>query len=298
MQSLEQGVDTEDLATEIKYAADGHSPDTVVLLVRVHRLPIAYITSPTGVVQTKVISYPELLAALDESTVVAALNGDEHRTTRMPPLPPNALMVDLHESPTGNSYTITGYMDPDTYLFCLETREEGETKTSTYEIELPYLVYSVHYDQRKQAVDDFSLTLCAPELPEPSETETRAAAGLATDEGPPRAPDAATPLYKYPFSNVYDVYGQALEGVCWPTMNTITTSLADVPANIVRAFLELPNTNQDLFGRGLSHNAPYSRYDELLAHIESEGLAEEYLIPTGASVRGLHEQRRDLQQGD
>lgn len=309
MQELQQRVSTEGLATEVKRAADGQRPDSVLLLVQAARLPMAYITSPSGVVQTKVISYPDLLAALDDSSVVAALNGEEHRSTSLPPLPANALLVDLHESPAGNAYTVTGYIEPQTYLFCLETRDKGEVTTSTYEIPLPYLVYSVHYDHTKQAVDGFSLTLCAlgqtpesdrqrsSEGDDQGETENSAAAGLAKDEGPQRAPDSTTQLYKYPFSNVYDVYGQALEGVCWPTMGSIETSLADVPATIVRAFLELPNTNQDLFGRGLSHNAPYSRYDALLEHIERDGLAQEYLIPTGATVQGLHDQVRDIQQG-
>lgn len=291
----EDYVDTEELATEVKHAANGHRPDSVVLLVQAHRLPIAYLTAPSGVVQTKVISYPDLLAALDDSTVVAALNGAESRSISMPPLPANTLLVDLHESPTDNSYTVTGYLAPQSYLFVLEAKEQGETVTSTYEISLPHIVYSVRYEARKQAVVSFSLALCAADGGGGGSTAA-VSAGLVAGEGPP-PPQPDTPLYRYPFSNVFDLYGEALEGVCWPTMGSIKTSLADVPANIVRAFLELPNTNHDLFGRGESHNAPYSGYAELLAHIEREGLAEEYLIPAGLTVHGLHDQVRDLQEG-
>lgn len=68
-------------------------------------------------------------------------------------------------------------------------------------------------------------------------------------------------------------------------------SLAEVPAKAVRGFLELPN-NMDLYGRGVSHNGPQEGYRELLEHIESEGLPEEYLIPADMNVAGLHDQKR------
>jgi hypothetical protein len=90
---------------------------------------------------------------------------------------------------------------------------------------------------------------------------------------------------------VFHAYKGALEGVCWPTMNSIQMSLAEVPAKAVRGFLELPN-NMDLYGRGVSHNGPQEGYRELLEHLESEGLPEEYLIPADMTVAGLHDQKR------
>lgn len=99
------------------------------------------------------------------------------------------------------------------------------------------------------------------------------------------------PLYRYPASNVYHAYRGTLEGVCWPTMDRIQMSLKEVPHKAVRAFLELPN-NLDLYGGGFSHNGPNLPYREFLEHLESEGLPEDYLIPTEMTVQGLHDQTR------
>lgn len=301
---------TDGLATEVQRAARGESPESVVVLLRDDRLPMVQITGTNGMVANKVISYAELLGALDDSSVVSSLENENRRTTRLPELPEGALLVDVHEEPAGRSYTITGYLAPDTYLFCLESHRQGTT--ATYEISLPYLLYSVLYDEASGRIERFSLALCSPERGCPQrghpevgggdEEGKAGSAGLTTDEGPPEptpgswhrpAPD--TPIYRYPFSNVYHSYMGVPEGVCWPTLRSVKTTLAQVPRQVVRTFLEMPN-NLDLYGRGFSHNGPHDDYTELLEYVENNGLPEEYLIPAGMSVAGLHDQQRDLQQ--
>lgn len=295
---------TEGLATEVRRARGGECPESALVLLRDDQLPKVQITDSNGLVANKVISYADLLAALDESSVVKTLEDDNRRTSKLPALPQGALLVDMHEEPNGRSFTLTGYVPPQSYLFCLESRNQQETRT--YEIPLPYLVYSVLYDEESASVRNFALTLCSPELgyperehselghtrtPAPGEEQPSSPAGLLNDEGPP---GPQTPLYRYTFSNVYPRYGDFEEGVCWPTMGRIATDLKDVPVNIVRAFLELPNNN-DLYGRGLSHNGPQESYTALLEHVEATGLPHDYLIPAAMSVQGLHDQRRDLQ---
>lgn len=283
------------LGTEIRRACTGELPGSVVVLIRDDRLPMVQITNSHGIVHSKSIAYPDLLGALDDSSVVSTLSGEKTQTTRLPQLPENTLLVDVNESPAGRSYTVTGYTEPDTYLFCLESHRDGYT--ATFEVPLPYLVWSVLYDERSRTVSRFSLTLCSPERGYPADSRP-GPAGLPTAEGrqdsgdaPWTPPGPDTPVYRYPCSNVFHAYRDALEGVCWPTMGSIQMSLAEVPAKAVRGFLELPN-NMDLYGRGVSHNGPQEGYRELLEHLESEGLPEEYLIPADMNVAGLHDQKR------
>lgn len=286
------------LATEIQKAGEGGMPGSVVVLIRDDRLPMVQFTNSHGVVSNKSIAYPDLLGALDDSSVVQSLSDEATRTTRLPPLPRNTLLADVTESPAGRSYTVTGYTEPDTYLFCLESnRGENEGYTATFEVPLPYLVWSVVYEEASRTVSRFSLTLCSPERGYPAGYGATPA-GLSGGEGPqalhevrwkPPGPD--TPLYRYPASNVFQAYRGALEGVCWPTLDRIGMSLAEVPQKAVRAFLELPN-NLDLYGRGVSHNGPQDGYREFLEDLEKEGLPEEYLIPADMTVKGLHDQQR------
>ena len=293
------------LATEIRHASDGELPGSVVVLIRDDRLPMVQFTNSHGVIASKSITYPDLLGALDDSSVVESLSDESTRTTKLPVLPANTLLADVNESPAGRSYTVTGYTEPATYLFCLESNTESYTVT--FEVPLPYLVWSVVYEETSRTVSRFSLTLCSPErgypetgyprMGDPEEIDAPPA-GLHKDEGPqalqegnwtPPGPD--TPIYRYPASNVYHAYRGALEGVCWPTMDRIQMSLKEVPSKAVRAFLELPN-NMDLYGRGFSHNGPQKGYREFLEHLEKEGLPEEYLIPADMTVQGLHDQQR------
>jgi hypothetical protein len=88
-----------------------------------------------------------------------------------------------------------------------------------------------------------------------------------------------------------------MEGVCWMGRGLSSLPVEDprqIPRKAVFGFLALPN-NADLYGRGLSHNAPITGYTELLAAC-SGGLKHEWLIPAGCTVAGLHRQERDLQE--
>ena len=306
---------TDGLRTEIQRASRGECPNSVVVLLSDERLPMLQITNSNGMVANKVISYPELLGALDDSSVVESLKNENRRTTRLPQLPEGTLLVDIHEEPAKRSYTLTGYLPPETYLFCLESHRQSTTVT--YEIALPHLVYSALYDETHCRVQKLSLALCSPErgypergYPATAATDERHSAtelpggpeaGHTRGEGPPRLaeedwqkPALDTPVYRYPFSNVYSSYQGVLEGVCWPTLGSVKTTLAGIPKEVVRMFLEMPN-NTDLYGRGFSHNGPQQEYTELLEYIEEHGLPEQYLIPAAMSVAGLHDQQRDLQ---
>ncbi|MDN5697941.1 MAG: hypothetical protein L0G70_08190 [Rubrobacter sp.] len=311
---------TDGLRTEIQRASRGEYPESVVVLLTDDRLPMVQITGSNGMVANKVISYPELLGALDDSSVVESLKNENRRTTKLPQLPEGTLLVDVIEEPAKRSYTVTGYLPPDTYLFCLESHRRSTTVT--HEIALPHLVYNAVYDETNSRVEKLSLTLCSPDRGYPergypeieqeggeeagegaSGSSGGSGAGLTKDEGPRRStagswqkPTPDTPVYRYPFSNVYQSYQGVLEGVCWPTLGSVKTTLAGIPKKVVRTFLELPN-NTDLYGRGFSHNGPQQEYAELLEYVEEGGLPEEYLIPAGMSVQGLHDQQRDLQQG-
>ena len=302
---------TEGLSTEIQRAGRGECPESVVVLLTDDRLPMVQITNSDGMVANKVISYPELLGALEDSSIVESLKNENRRITKLPELPGGLLLADVIDEPAKRSYLLTGYLPPDTYLFCLESHRQSTTLT--YEIPLPHLVYSAIFDESHGRVEKLSLTLCSPERGYPpikdvagereqTNSPDGPGAGLISDEGPRQSPANTwqrpaldTPVYRYPFSNVYQSYMGVLEGVCWPTLGSVKTTLAGIPTEVVRTFLEMPN-NTDLYGRGFSHNGPQRDYTELLEYIEEHGLPEEYLIPAGMTVQGLHDQQRDLQE--
>ena len=100
-----------------------------------------------------------------------------------------------------------------------------------------------------------------------------------------------TPLYRYPFSNVYGEWGGVLEACCWPTIEKQEMSLAELPDKAVHVFLAIPN-NADLYGAGTSHNAPHRDYRALLDAAESSGIERDWLIPARLDVSGLHHQER------
>ena len=254
-----------ELRTNIERAAESSCPSSVLLLIRDNRLPVARITDECGRVSTKVMSLVDLLAALDRSTVLTQLKRQGLHHTEFPQLPPGTLLASVTERPDRTEFAITGYIEPQQYLFVLE--EAGFTRT--FEINLPHLVYRAVYDDDKKAVTALSLALARP--------------GSGT-------PTADSDLLRWPFSNVYDSFGTVMAGVCWPGLSSIETELRDVPETVVKRFVTTPN-NADMYGRGLSHNAPYTGYGALLEAIESEdALQEEYLTPLGYTVAHLHRQ--------
>ncbi|MEW6635352.1 MAG: hypothetical protein AB1425_00900 [Actinomycetota bacterium] len=257
------------LRTEIERSLAGEAGASVVLLLREGSLPMAAITDAHGTVHKKVLSFVDLLAALDGSSVVDQLEKEATRTLSVPPLPPHTLLLALLERPSGFTYVLTGFVRPRVHLFVLE--HAGHT--TTHELPLPHLVWRAVWEERTRSLSSLSLALCSPHL----------------DGG---EPTAATRLYRWPFSNVYDRFGGAMQGVCWPTMRQLTLDLPEIPERAVLGFVGIPN-NADLYGRGLSHNAPHSGYREFLEAIEERGgIDHDWLIPADLTVRQLHEQRR------
>lgn len=265
------------LKTEIQLAMAGDTPQSVVLLLREDRLPVAQTTDEHGCVTNKVISLLDLISMLDTSTTISQLMQAKTRTTDLPALPPNTLLASVTETPSGRSTTITGYVEPETYVFVL--RQNGVTKT--FDIPLPHIVYRAVYDENASALTALSIALCEP-----------AAIPGASKQSPKPDPDTDTPLYLWPFSNVYGDFAGVSQGVCWPGISSLTMKLKDVPEQAVRRFARSEN-NADLYGRGLSHNAPYEGYAELLEAIErAGGIDGDYLLPTSTTVEDLHYQRR------
>lgn len=259
------------LKTEVQRATAGEIPESIAVILRDDALPRTYITDSNGLVTTKTVSYPDLLSALDGSSVVESLDGSDNRRLALPELPPDTLLVDLHESPAGRSYTFTGYLRPQTYLLSLEGN--GSASISTFEVRLPTVIYRALYSEHQSAVRSLSLALCSPEL-----------------EG---APTPQTQLRRFPLSNVFH-HGAGSggpEAVCWPALSQRQMYAREIPRAAVRAFLELPG-NDDLYGSGLSHNGPQTTYRELLEHLAEHGVPENYLIPAGLSVGALHTGKR------
>lgn len=186
-------------------AGDGRIEPSALLLMKPRELPRALITDSRGVTTPKVLDYVDLISTLDSSSVVTELEREPVRTLALPELPDGALLVDLIERPSGNSYVLTGTIQPQAHLFVLD---EGDA-TSTHELNLPRICYRAHWDGRQRNVITLALALCSPAL-----------------KG---EPTAATELYRWPFSNVYHDFGGTLEGVCWPSKKEIELNLAEMP---------------------------------------------------------------------
>lgn len=277
------------LKTEIEHALAGESHRSIVLLLREARLPVAQITDGTGKVTNKVLSLLDMLTMLDQSTSLSQLRQDATRKTDLPPLPPNTLLTSLTETPEGNSITVTGYVEPETYVFVLD--QGGITRT--FDIPLPHIVYRAVYDQEKSSLRNLSLALCVepPDKSEPSDTSETSSTATNSGEVYKWRPDVHSPLSRWPCSNVYGSFGGVSEGVCWPGLGSLPMTLHEIPEEAVRRFVRTEN-NADLYGRGLSHNAPYEDYGGFLKAIEEGGhIQEDYLIPTGTTVEDLHHQR-------
>lgn len=143
------------LKTEIEQALAGEHRQSIVLLIRDDRLPMVRMTDEKGVVTNKVASLADVLAALDGATTISQLRQDATRRTDLPTLPPNTLLVSMAEQPEGRSFTVTGYVEPETYVFLID--ENGVS--STFDIPLPHLVYRAVYDERRSALSALSLAV-------------------------------------------------------------------------------------------------------------------------------------------
>lgn len=257
------------LALEVEAASSGELRQSVVLLLRPDRLPRAVVTDEQGVIRSRVISYVDLIATLDGSTVIEQLEREPTRTLSLPPLPPGTLLLDLIERASEISYAVTGVLPAGEHLFTLERGLPPEI--STYRISLPPVVYRALYHERRRCATELSVALLSPEL-----------------EGEP-APD--TEIFRWPFSNVYSAFQGVVEGVCWYRKDQIELSLREIPEKLVRRFLSIPN-EADRYSRDLTHGSPHEGYEELLEAIERKGgIPHDWLVPSGLTVRELHEQK-------
>lgn len=262
------------LKVELDAAED--CPPRILLSVSRGRLPRVQLFHENGEMETKVLSFVDLLAMLDGSTAISRLEKTEERTVELPPLPERTLLASLLERPARRAIVVTGWLPPAEHAFLLESRQGvGSAAARSYQVPLPHLVYRAVWEEKERRLSSLSLALCSPEL--------------GSD------PSTGTPLYRYPFSNVYGSFGGVMEGVCWMGLGSLPVEdPRQIPRRAVMGFLALPN-NADLYGRGLSHNAPITGYAELLEAC-SKGLEQEWLIPAGCTVAGLHRQERDLQE--
>lgn len=265
----------ETLKVEVRAAVAGEAKGSVALLLRPDRLPRAVVTDSLGVSTTRVISYVDLLATLDESATVSALAKEEINHVPLAVPPAGTLLVDLVERASTNTYIVTGYVPSEEYLFSLEQGAPGwqGKELTTYEITLPPLAYRAVWREEARGLAELSLCLLSPDL-----------AGGPTPE---------TNLFRWPFSNVYDSFGGVLEGVCWYEKGRIPTSLAGIPETLVKRFARIPN-DADRYAGDLTLNAPPgapTSYAGVLETIEDRGgIPHDWLVPAGRTVRQLHVQ--------
>ncbi len=265
---LKEGLRTEVLRAGIERAASGATPLSAVLLLRDDELPWVLVTDSRGVAHPRVISYVDLLATLDGSSVIEQLAGEAVRRTSLPPLPEGCLLVDTSERLSGRTLTVTGTLPAASHLFVLE--QEGET--TTHPIPLPRIAYRAVWVEETRSVANLSVALCSPDL-----------RGRPTEE---------TEIYRWAFSNVYDKFSDVLEGVCWPGLRSVRCDLSEVPRAAVLAFVGIPN-DADRYAQDISPNAPTATYKTFLETIEERGgLDHDWLVPCAMSLRDLHRQKR------
>lgn len=269
------------LKVEVQAALCGETKGSVALLLEADRLPRAIVTDAKGVSTTRVVSYVDLLATLDESATVSALTREATHHVELAAPPDGTLLLDLIERASANSYVLSGYAPSREYLFSLEqgfSGHEGKELT-TYNITLPPIVYRAVWNEETHGVSELSICLLSPGL-----------------EG---APTPETELYRWPFSNVYTHFQGVLEGVCWYHKEQIPTSLAQVPEKLVERFVRIPN-NADRYSGDLSINTPPdvpTSYVGLLETLEARrGVPHDWLVPVGKTVRQLHTQEGRNQQ--
>jgi hypothetical protein len=252
---------------EVESALAAEREQTVALVFRRGQLPRVVVTDERGVAHPRAISYVDLVATLDRSCVVGQLQQEPTRLLPLPELPSGAVLVDVLEKASGNSYVVTGTIPEGEHLFALE--QGGETPT--YMLRLPRICYRVLWNEGSRKIGEFSLALCSP---------------LLSGE-----PTADTELYAWPFSNVYRYFGNAVEGVCWYQKGSVDLTLSEVPDKLVRAFVAIPN-DADRYAGDLTHNAPYGGYKSFLEAIEEGGeIPHEWLRPCDLTIRELHQQK-------
>ncbi len=254
--------------------AEDEARDAVVVAeLRRGALPVVRLRNERGVLETKTVSFVALLSLLDRSCTIDALDDEAERRCALPPLPPRALLVDAVERPRASSIVLTGYLDPASRPFVL--RQSGAASSAVAAVvPLPSLVYHAEWSRRDRTLRTLAIAVCSPALTHP--------------------PGPATPLFRFPLSNVYGRHSWSGGGpgaVCWPSMGSLgPIDLDEIPERaLIRGFLSVPN-NADLFGRGVSHNGPHADYAAFLDDLDGrEAFPRDWLIPAGLTVRDFHD---------
>ena len=244
----------------------------VVAELRRGALPVVRLRNERGVLETKTVSFVALLSLLDRSCTLDALDDEAERRLALPPLPARTLLVDAVERPRASSIVLTGYLEPASWPFVLR-RGRGQGAAAAV-VPFPSLVYRAEWSRRDRTLRALSIALCSPDLTHP--------------------PGPATPLFRFPLSNVYGRHSWSGGGpgaVCWPSMGSIgPIGLDELPERaLIRGFLSVPN-NADLFGRGVSHNGPHTDYATFLEDLDGrETFPRDWLIPAGLTVQNFHD---------
>lgn len=200
--------------------------------------------------------------------MLEALEREAVRLVRTPELPPNVLLCSVLEYPTDRDIIVTGWQPPGTWPFVLETRTEAEKKT--YVVKLPVLVWRCRWREGTKRLHDLAVALAPVHIDQPN---------------------TGTPLYRYPFSNVYTHRGGA---VCWPTMKKHEMELYEVHRKGVAEFLGTPN-NRDLYGISASQNSDHAAYEDFMQAIEDNGgIEQDWLIPQQIDVQMFHDVGGDI----
>ena len=235
-------------------SGEAGSGERVALFLEPKKLPLLRVTDERGVTHTRTVGLAGLLGVLDRSAVLAALKRAALRETFTPELPGGAMFAGAVETPEWTEYVATGWLPPRTQPFVWQGR--------SYAVRTPVIAWRASWrgDEGGASgrLSDLRVAVASPEV------------GAAT---------ADTPLYRWPFANVYasDSFARA----CWYTMGQVELAFKDVVRLGVEGFLSVKD-NGDLFGIGESQNSPYSDYAEFLgACQENGGVKAEWLIPHG-----------------
>jgi hypothetical protein len=206
-----------------------------------------------GVHHYKTVGMQELLKLLDRSMILEQLKQADLRCTRLTRLPERVLALDTLESSSRIRHAVTAYVPSFDYPTLYQARE--------YFLRYPTLVYQVVWEETTKRILHLRLAVAL-------DASVR----------------ANTPLYRYPFSNVY-----SSGAVCWNGLKDIACTLDSVQETVLFAFLQTPN-NRDLFGVGHSQNSPYRDYQAFLEAVEANhGVLPEWLIPLSSTVSEWHE---------
>lgn len=233
------------------------SGERIALFLEPAKLPRLEITDHQGVTRYRTVGLADLVTILDRSAILEALKQEAIRTALTPELPPGTLFAGVVEAPSYREIIVTGALPPREQPFVWQDR--------SYLIRMPVLAWRAVWREDDRRLSSLRLAVAAP--------------GVETA-------DADTPLYRWPFANVYT--GNHYSEVCWYTMRQVRMDLKDVVSLGVHGFLSVED-NGDLFGRGESQNSAHKEYADFLEAVETEGLKDEWLIPHQMTLREFHE---------